>query len=213
MEAGSTTTLPPQAARTTRLERMNGRIAESARADALRNRSAILDAAVDVLAVQPGASLAEVATRAGLGRATLYRHFENREALLLAIREEALSRAAAALDAANLDERSARDGIRAAAAMLVPLGVRFRILLAEGVDSDPDFLDARDRVLRPISGLIARGVDNDELASDVNPAWAAMVLGSLLVTAVRAVDAGLLSVEDAPDVVADTLFTGLGEQH
>ena len=52
--------------------------ADHARVDVLRNHAALLDAAAAVLAVDPSASLAEVAARAGLGRATLYRHFPTR---------------------------------------------------------------------------------------------------------------------------------------
>ena len=88
----------------------------SERADALRNRAAILDVAAEVLAADPGASLAEVASRAGLGRATLYRHFASRDALLAAIREEVLARAGAALATLDLEAVSFREGLRQAAA-------------------------------------------------------------------------------------------------
>ncbi|HEX6248915.1 MAG TPA: helix-turn-helix domain-containing protein [Nocardioidaceae bacterium] len=181
---------------------------EAERADVLRNRGAILDAAVDVLAADPSASLAEVARRAGLGRATLYRHFPSREALRDAIRQEALSRAEAALDGARLDEVPAREGVRRAAEVLVPLGMRFRVLLAEGADVDPAFVAARDRALAPLVGLVARAAG--EQGAAVNPAWTGMVLANLLVTAARAADAGVIDQHDAADLVTRTLFEGLG---
>ncbi len=184
--------------------------AESPRADALRNRGAILDAAVDVLAVDPTASLAEVAARAGLGRATVYRHFESREALRTAIREEALLRARAALAEADVEAGPLREGLRRAAAVLVPLGMRFRILLAEGADTDAGFLAARDEVLAPLRRLVARGAEQGELAAGVDPAWAGLVLAGLLVDAVRAAAAGLVAVDDAADLVCATLLDGLG---
>lgn len=46
-----------------------------------RTRQAILLAAVEVLSVNPGAALGEVATRAGVSRSTLHRHFADRAAL------------------------------------------------------------------------------------------------------------------------------------
>lgn len=191
---------------------MEGRTSPAAaaeeRADVLRNRGAILDAAVDVLAADPSASLADVARRAGLGRATLYRHFPNREALRDAIRTEALARAEAALAGAGLDDLTPREGVRRAAEVLVPLGMRFRVLLAEGADVDPAFVAARDRVLAPLFTLVARV--SAERGGAVNPAWAGMVLANLLVTAARAADAGVIDPEDAPDVVEATLFDGLG---
>lgn len=182
------------------------------RADALRNRSAILEAAVDVLAADPSASLAEVASRAGLGRATLYRHFPSRDVLRTAIRDEALSRAREALDAAHLEECSAREGVRRAAAALVPHGVRFRILLDEGADTAPEFLAARDRTLQPLAELVRRGIAGGELDPHADPRWVSMVLAGLLTAAVRAAGDGVLPAERAADHVTGALFDGFGRR-
>lgn len=194
----------------TRLSGMTGPGGAHERVDAVRNRTAILEAAVAVLAVEPSASLSEVATRAGLGRATLYRHFPSREDLRAAIREEALTRASAALEEARLEECSVREGVRRAAAALLPLGMRFRILLAEGADTDPGFLAAREQALRPLSNLVLRGVADGELDPGGDPTWAALVLASLLTSAVRAASLGSTTVEDAPDLVCTAFFDGFG---
>ena len=56
------------------------------RADARRNRDAVLAAARDAFAEHgPGASLDEVARRAGVGIGTVYRNFPTRQALLEAV--------------------------------------------------------------------------------------------------------------------------------
>ena len=183
---------------------------ERNRADALRNRAALLDAAAEVLAEAPQASLAEVATRAGLGRATLYRHFDSRSALQAAIREEALARAAATLAATDLSECDTREAIRRAASALVPLGMRFRILLTDGSDTDAGFLAARNKTLAPLLGVLARGVEVGELPRSADVAWLGMVLSALLMTAVRAADAGVIDPADAGALVADTFMDGLG---
>jgi AcrR family transcriptional regulator len=183
---------------------------EHARADVLRNRAALLDAAADVLAVAPQASLSEIATRAGLGRATLYRHFENRDALRAAIRAEALSRASEALAGADLPDCDTREGIRRTAAALVPLGMRFRILLTEGADTDADFLAARNETLAPLWAVLARGVERGELSRSANTAWLAMVLAGMLMTAVRAAAAGLIDPAEAGDLVSDAFISGFG---
>jgi AcrR family transcriptional regulator len=193
-------------ARMTQREPESGTAADGHRADALRNRAAILDAAAGVLAEDPSASLATVARRAGLGRATLYRHFPSREALREAIRDEALARAAAALQRAALDTVPAREGVRRAAEVLVPLGVRFRVLLADGADLDPEFLAARDRALAPLFALVARAVGEDDVAE---PGWAGLVLANLLVTAVRAAGSGVIDPAEAGELVSRTLFDGI----
>jgi AcrR family transcriptional regulator len=183
---------------------------EHIRADALRNRAALLDAAADVLAVAPQASLSEVATRAGLGRATLYRHFDSRDALRVAIREEALSRAAAALAGEDLTGCDTHEALRRAAAVLVPLGMRFRILLTEGSDTDPGFLAARNEALSPLWDVLARGVEAGELAATPSTAWLGMVLAGLLMSAVRAAGAGLIDPTEAGALVADSFIDGFG---
>lgn len=185
---------------------------ERSRADALRNRAALLDAAADVLAVAPQASLGEVATRAGLGRATLYRHFDSRDALRAAIREEALSRASAALAGADLTDCDTREALRRAATVLVPLGVRFRILIAEGAETDADFLAARNEALAPLLTVLVRGVEAGDLSGTANTAWLGMVLAGLLMTAVQAAAAGLIDPAEAGALVADTFIDGFGHR-
>jgi AcrR family transcriptional regulator len=55
------------------------------RVDAPRNREAILRAADEAFSEDADVALDEVARRAGLGRATVYRHFPDRTALALAV--------------------------------------------------------------------------------------------------------------------------------
>jgi AcrR family transcriptional regulator len=56
------------------------------RRDAQRNRSAIIQAASEAMTTQrPAVGMSEIARRAGVGQATLYRHFPDREALTAAV--------------------------------------------------------------------------------------------------------------------------------
>ena len=59
--------------------------AKARRADAEQNRSAIIEAAAQALAVDGEVSLNAIAKLAGVGNATLYRHFPTREALILEV--------------------------------------------------------------------------------------------------------------------------------
>ncbi len=60
------------------------------RSDVQRNRRALLAAARQLLAVRGDVPMYEVARRAGVGQATLYRHFPDRRALIAAVAEEVL---------------------------------------------------------------------------------------------------------------------------
>jgi AcrR family transcriptional regulator len=58
---------------------------ESLRADAQQNWERILKVALESLTSSSDASLNSIAKKAGVGPGTLYRHFPNREALVLEV--------------------------------------------------------------------------------------------------------------------------------
>lgn len=71
------------------------------RADALRNRTALVEAAVAVLGRRGlDAPLDEIASAAGVGNATLYRHFPTRRDLVQAVFAEEMARYVAAVERA-----------------------------------------------------------------------------------------------------------------
>ncbi len=73
------------------------------RAEAARNDGRIEDAARAVFAADPGAPIAAVAARAGVGIGALYRRYPSKEILLHTLATEGLARHRAALDAALAD--------------------------------------------------------------------------------------------------------------
>jgi AcrR family transcriptional regulator len=62
--------------------------ASALRSDVRRNRAALIAAAREVFAADADAPMYEVARRAGVGQATLYRHFPDRSALAGAVAEQ-----------------------------------------------------------------------------------------------------------------------------
>jgi AcrR family transcriptional regulator len=62
------------------------------RKDAVRTRRAILDSANDLFQVDQEASHAEIARAAGVGRASVYRHFPERQDIVVALLDEMIDR-------------------------------------------------------------------------------------------------------------------------
>src|SRR5919107_3796893 len=85
--------------------------ARKRRADAERSITAITSAAVEALASDPDASMAEIARRAGVVRATIYMHFPTRESLLDAVMEHAVDQVAQAIRAAEPDRGEPREAL------------------------------------------------------------------------------------------------------
>lgn len=169
----------------------------------------LLGAAADALAQDPGASMAQVAQLAGLARATLYRHFRNRQELLEAIRAEALAYATEAIAGSELDKGSALEALRRAVDALAAFGVRFRVLLIEGADLDPAFLDQRAEVLAPLHRVVRRGQEAGLIRSDLPPEWVVTAMASLLVAGVRSSSSVAIRDGSLADLVFGTLTRGV----
>ncbi|WP_405387961.1 TetR/AcrR family transcriptional regulator [Streptomyces sp. NBC_01102] len=77
---------------------MGGTGARPLRADAERSVRAILEAAERVLSTDPGASMEQIATAAGVARTTIHRRFAHRQALIEALVSSAARQLAQAVE-------------------------------------------------------------------------------------------------------------------
>jgi AcrR family transcriptional regulator len=156
------------------------------RADAERNITAILDAAVELLAERPEASMAEIASAAGVARQTVYAHYHSREALLLAVAERARAEAVAAIDAAEPEHGPPLEAL----ARLVPawwssVQRHARVLEALAPSFTVSDLHAfHAPILDRIERLVRRGRRAGDFDRDLPVAWlVAAFLGLMHATA------------------------------
>lgn len=177
------------------------------RADARRNVERIIDAATNLLAEKPAASMAAVAEASGVVRATVYRHFPSREDLLRAILDRALDAAADAIAAAELERGTAPEAARRLIEGLIGVGSRFRIVVDQPLQ-DPSAMERGIEIGAPIVALALRGQREGDLRSDMPAAWLAATLGGLATEAIRAVGRGDLAPEQAAGVAATTFLDG-----
>jgi AcrR family transcriptional regulator len=142
------------------------------RADAERSIARIQDAAIEALAGDPDASMAEIARRAGVVRATIYVHFPTREDLIAAITERAIAEVTDVIAAAEPQQGEAAEALqRVIAAAWRTLG-RFHALVAINAQLPGGELRARhDPVLALLEPLVERGQRDGSFRSDVPVQW------------------------------------------
>ena len=139
------------------------------RADARRNRERLLDVARDVFVARGSdASLEEIARRSGLGIATLYRRFGDRDALMRAVVQTALEATADAAERARAEHADPFDALAAYVHAVLDLRTAAVIpALLERVDLDePALAAARDRSARLTEEVFASALRAGALRPD-----------------------------------------------
>jgi AcrR family transcriptional regulator len=173
------------------------------RSDFARNERAIIDAAARVLSETPAAGVAEIAHAAGLGRATVYRHFATREALIERLRGEAFD----AIDVAIAS--NAAGSVEALVADLIAVGERYQIVFATPPDERARE-QAQRRFDRPLTALLRRAQESGQLDADVPPTWLLVALEAALIGALKARAAGRLDRAEAKRFALRALVDGFG---
>src|SRR3954468_16484898 len=148
------------------------------RADARRNRSAVLDAGARLLAERPTASMQEIADASGVGRTTVYRHFPAREDLIGALVQQVADEISQVTDAMIAADEPAPQALRRFARDVTALGARWRFLRAQRDDLLVAIRDVDQRFLDWIEDHQRRG----DLRHDFPSSW--------IVTASRAILTG-----------------------
>ncbi|UWE07512.1 TetR/AcrR family transcriptional regulator [Actinacidiphila bryophytorum] len=143
------------------------------RADAVRNRERIVAAARDMFVeFGPDAPLDEIARRAGIGNATLYRHFADRRALVHAVLLSVVTRTAdraeqeAAVVAAGGDPCTAL-GRFAHAAVDDNVGAMCGLLVNGDDSRSAEIAEQTDRLESALEELMDRARRDGRLRSDV----------------------------------------------
>ena len=171
----------------------------------------LLDAAGAVLARNPGAAMAEIAAKACVGRATLYRHFPTREDLIKALALDSLRRTEEAVGKIPTEGSSPERGLAEVLKAIVPLGDRFRFLSSEpAVLDDPEIEAAYGRQLDALAELVEAMKAESSLDRAVPTAWVVAAIDALVYAAWDAVDDGAVARRDAAALAFRTVMSGLG---
>ena len=172
-------------------------------------RDAIIEAAFSAYAENPAAALSDVAKRAGVGRATLHRHFPGRADLMRALAVVAIDELDEAVEAATANVTSATDGLRLALHAIVPLADRQWFLAQEGLEFDPSLAAAYQTSLDELRTEIDAAKAEGAFATDAPSVWIAAAYENLTYAAWSLVRSGEATPKQAADLAWRTLIQGL----
>jgi AcrR family transcriptional regulator len=164
----------------------------------------VLEVAARVLAENPQATTQDIATAAGVGRATVYRWFESRDHLIEAILDHVVEQADERISARLAGGGHALDVLQGMARDIVALGDSYRFLLGELESRSPE-KRADDPTSQAMSAFVVAAQAAGELRDDVPADWVSESFGALLKTACLQLSRGELTQDAAADLVAKTL--------
>jgi TetR/AcrR family transcriptional regulator, mexCD-oprJ operon repressor len=136
----------------------------------LRQRvsAAILDAAADLIAARGAdASMSDIAAAAGVARATLYRYFPTRAALLTELHDVVVAEVGRRLELLRLDEVDTEIAVERAVRALVEAGEILAFVAGEDATKPSNLLEVR--VKAPLQVVFERGQRRGEVRPDVTP--------------------------------------------
>jgi TetR/AcrR family transcriptional regulator, mexCD-oprJ operon repressor len=148
-----------------------------------RVAGAILDGAARTLAIQgPAASMNDVAAAAGVARATVYRYFPNRQALLDELALAALREIEERIASARIAEVPTDEAIARVVRTLVDVGDLFIVLARERARP----AEFESMLAAPLAQLFERAKAGGDIRDDLAASWLTEALVGVAVSVLTA---------------------------
>lgn len=177
----------------------------------VQSEKAIIEAGIETLLINPSAGMSEIAEAAGIGRATLYRHFESREALVQAL----VMRCFQEIDTALEPHRhlKGKDALEKIIDILMPIANRFKFLvnLWAIVEDDKEVKRVEDQMYEELYVVFDQAKKAGEVDTDLPNAWLVAFFDSTLTAGWILVEEGEISSDDAAGYIKHCFFKGCGK--
>ncbi|WP_033373318.1 TetR/AcrR family transcriptional regulator [Glaciibacter superstes] len=185
--------------------------AANQRADAQRNRAAILAATPVALQNNPEASIADIAAEAGVGRMTLYGHFKSRVELIEAALIESLGHGEEVLSQVPLDGNASEAFSRLITSSWTLLDQARALLTAAQKELPPERIrELHEKAEARMRGVLERGQREGEFRTDLPVSWLLATTHVVMNAAAAEITAGRLHPGDAAHFIDATLRPALG---
>src|SRR3954464_2224080 len=185
--------------------------ARKRRADAERSISSIIDAALEALASDPDVSMAEIARRAGVVRATIYMHFPTREALLDAVMEDATAQVAEATRQAEPGRGEPKEALERVLLATWRQLSQFHNILQININrlSAKELHRRHLPITTQIVPLLERGQADGVFRSDVSALWLIAVVRAIVHVASTELQARRLTEAEVERTMLTTAFAAI----
>ncbi len=173
-----------------------------------RTLAAILAAASRMIAERgQSVSMHDIAESAGVGRATLYRYFPTREALIVQLFETAVDEASRAVDSLELGNLPVHRAVERLTLEMLSFADAYRsVLMDEAVEGLRH--RAKDVIGPKLQGLFSERIESGELRSEIDPVHLVRYFGGLVrMAAFMVADSGRDRVKVSAEV-ADLFCNG-----
>lgn len=172
----------------------------------------ILTSAARTLADRGSAvSMTEIASRSGVGRATLYRHFPTREILLQELQRVVVESVGEGLRAAQLETLPASEALDRAVRVVLAVGHEYAVVIREQV---PVPRDVAERLVRnPIRAMLSRGQAEGLLGSEYSLEWLEDMFIGLAQAGVQQIVRRDADLEATARAVVSAYLQGAGARH
>lgn len=176
----------------------------------LSTRDTIIEAAFQLYSEDPAASLADIAKRAGIGRATLHRHFKGRDELFAELALTALREIDTVAEEATKDAKSYTESLKNIMDALIPLANRHWFLYREPIEDYPEASVEIQRQTREMAEAIEEVKKEGGIDPGIPTTWVVQAFDNLIFAAWELVRSGEATPKQASDLAWQTFISGIG---